>query len=1161
MVTIIGTGGDDTLSGTRDTDEIRGGGGNDSITEYEAGDDRFYGEDGDDLLRVWRNSWGDNGVSTIVLDGGSGYDRLELRANNSVQRIAATVVGGIGNDRIDIEGYVSTIIDAGAGDDVINLGVISSETALITLGSGRDTVRLVEYFNELPDAFAWRITDFAAGEDGDNLDLMGWLAPKLFGWEGDSPVAGGYLRLLQSGADTLVQVDLDGATGELGWSTVFTLANVTASALTAANLGGVEPDGSPVVGIVINGTAGGEYLEGTAGGDTIYGNGGEDTLHGNQGNDTIYVGVDASWAYGGTQDDTIFGGAGDDYLFGGSGSDNVSGGGGNDRIIDESGGNDVLNGDEGNDRLSLNRVDTSGVVVANGGNGNDVLEVFGTNDGLITLNGDAGDDRFLLTGSTGAFAISFGSGVDFLSIRSTFDRNTQIDWDGLPFVPTVKVADVSAEDRIEFADVLEFALTGWDGVSNPLATGHMRLVQDGQDARLQLDRDGGADGFVDFITYQNVLAASLTAANLGGLPANGGPPPGQMLTGTDENDQLFGSSGADTILLLGGDDYAEGGAGNDRIEGGSGYNTISGGTGNDLLIGAGLGDALFGDAGDDELIARGGYAALFGGSGNDRLDATGLAGGATLQGGTGFDTVLGGSSDDDIAVVDSDDVDGGEGEDLVFMDFRESLVGMIVDLRAMWSGGVGTLGTGQITNVEIVTTIMGSNRADSINLAGYSGDASIYANSGADYVEGGDGSEYIDGGGGNDQIVGNGGNDTLVGFFGDDTLNGGDGFDELDGGAGSDVLIGGAGNDIFYAAEPEGEVIGVERLYGGSGDDLFYVDGTSDIVFENAGEGIDEVISNDSYYLWDNIEGLLLFNRYDGGSNDLFGVGNASDNRITGNDGNNLLIAGAGDDEVNGGKGNDQLFGEAGDDILIGDFGIDYIVGGDGDDAIDGGYGADAIYGGDGDDTLYAGWGFVTDILVGGEGNDILWGAAPFASDGDYDLMDGGAGDDIYHVDTPADLTFEAAGGGTDTVYANINGAGYYLYAHTENLVLEGRTPFGVGNELDNSLTGNQESNYLLGGLGNDILEGKAGNDVLFGEGGADTFLFGLRTGGDVIGDFEVGVDKIRITRFDFSGFAQVKANMVENGGTTAINLGDGDFIVINGVTNAQLTVADFLFG
>jgi len=106
---------------------------------------------------------------------------------------------------------------------------------------------------------------------------------------------------------------------------------------------------------------------------------------------------------------------------------------------------------------------------------------------------------------------------------------------------------------------------------------------------------------------------------------------------------------------------------------------------------------------------------------------------------------------------------------------------------------------------------------------------------------------------------------------------------------------------------------------------------------------------------------------------------------------------------------------------------------------------ADALYGEDGNDTLYGGTDFQTDILVGGNGNDVLHGDSGL---GDYDLMDGGAGDDIYYVDTPADLTFEAAADGNDTVYANISGAGYYLYANVENLVLLGTTPYGVGNEL-----------------------------------------------------------------------------------------------------------------
>jgi Ca2+-binding RTX toxin-like protein len=357
----------------------------------------------------------------------------------------------------------------------------------------------------------------------------------------------------------------------------------------------------------------------------------------------------------------------------------------------------------------------------------------------------------------------------------------------------------------------------------------------------------------------------------------------------------------------------------------------------------------------------------------------------------------------------------------------------------------------------------------------------------------------------------------------------------------------GSGNDRFENAggTQQGGVIG------GTGNDHFVVDGQSILLIERAGEGDDSVTASASYYLFDNIENLIL-----SGSAGNFGVGNALANTIIGNAGSNLLLGGGGDDVVRGGGGVDSLFGESGADQLFGDAGVDYLVGGIGNDILDGGADADALYGEDGDDTLTGGTGFHTDILVGGIGNDILRGNSGL---GDYDLMDGGAGNDGYYVDTPDDLTFEAAGGGTDTVYANINGAGYYLYANVENLILEGNTPFGVGNALANRLTGNAIGNYLLGGAGNDTLNGKGGNDVLFGEGGADTFVFERGTGGDVIGDFARGTDKIDLSAFGFASFAAVQANFSQVGANGAINLGNGDFIVLHNVTMSQLTQGDFI--
>ena len=288
-------------------------------------------------------------------------------------------------------------------------------------------------------------------------------------------------------------------------------------------------------------------------------------------------------------------------------------------------------------------------------------------------------------------------------------------------------------------------------------------------------------------------------------------------------------------------------------------------------------------------------------------------------------------------------------------------------------------------------------------------------------------------------------------------------------------------------------------------------------------------------------------------------MGNGLANVITGNTGQNLLIGGGGNDTISGGAGNDSLFGETGDDALNGDAGIDYLVGGAGNDTLNGGADADALYGEDGDDILIGGSDFVTDILVGGNGNDTLRGDSSL---GDYDRMDGGAGDDIYWVDTGDDLTFEAVNGGIDTVHADVRvtNGGVYLYANVENLVLEGTTAFGVGNELDNSLIGNASNNYLLGGAGNDRLNGMGGNDVLFGEGGADIFVFSIGTGGDVIGDFVVGTDRIDLTAFGFANFSQLAVNFSQVGNDGAINLGSGDFIVLHSVTMASLTAADFIF-
>ena len=518
-----------------------------------------------------------------------------------------------------------------------------------------------------------------------------------------------------------------------------------------------------------------------------------------------------------------------------------------------------------------------------------------------------------------------------------------------------------------------------------------------------------------------------------------------------------------------------------------------------------------------------------------------------IEGGAGDDQLLGGLGEDTIY--------GGDGNDRIYALYTDSPSLSAFDQSNYLygdAGGDALYGAGGDD------FLFGGDDGD--NLYGGSGNDELSGDAGDDRLDGDDGDDLLMGGDGDDRLLGDNGSDILQGGAGADELRGGDGDDQLFGGDGDDVVDGGSGLDL---------------MAGGAGNDFYYLR-EGETAFELPDEGIDEVSVNFSAYLGANIENLTLESE----DAAIYGVGNELDNIIGGNGLNNLLIGGAGNDDIRGQGGDDQLFGETGNDKINGGGGIDYIVGGEGDDELTGHRGADAIYGGDGDDVLdgdfrpapppadpYAGASlrpppepdFVTDILVGGAGNDVLLGASGL---NDYDLMYGGPGDDVYYVDTGDDLTFEAADEGNDTVFAdvsNVPNAGVYLYANVENLVLLGSTAFGVGNELDNQLTGSASANWLLGGAGNDLINGKGGNDVLFGETGIDTFVFENGTGGDVIGDFNPDEDLIDVSDFGFASFAQLAANFAQVGADGAIYLDADDFIVLHGVTMADLDAGDFI--
>jgi len=849
--------------------------------------------------------------------------------------------------------------------------------------------------------------------------------------------------------------------------------------------------------------------------------------------------------------------------------------------------------------LFRGRGDSTVSGIVSGGSGQDML--VGANGG-DRLSGGDGNDR--IEGGGGADTLTGGAGADVFAYRAFGDstggaRDTITDF-------------VSGTDRIDLSSLGASSVTltpqggGVTLLEAVTATGTLSVLITGSIAMSDIV-NGPASATLDGTGASETIAALLSGSTLNGRAGD------DTLVGSDGDDILDGGTGGDSMFGGAGDDIYYVDSGDDRVSEGAdgGIDEIRTTVGYAMqanienmtllgssalgVLGNALDNVLTGNSAPNSFNGGGGFDTIIGGGGGDYIQASTariVYRAVSDSSGNNWDminhfvhgqTILDFSAFEITGFTFADHSDSYFFYDGQHMGFPVYIRGW-VDVTIHTTAGAMQVRVSRLTSAPldvsdflwdrpVGSVLLLNGSATNDTLTGTDGAEDIRGLGGNDVLHGGGGNDLIDGGEGVDIASYAGANGSVTvdlnlssaqdtGAAGVDTLVAIEG---LRGSEYSDVLIGTAGDNSLDGGA------GADRLYGGAGNDTYQVDRLEDLVFEFAGGGIDTVRASGNYYLFDHIENLTMI---DGGGR--FGVGNALDNLIVGNGHNNLLLGGAGDDRIEALHGDDVVHGEDGNDIIRGGYGIDTIIGGTGHDQLEGNSGADALYGGDGDDILYAdstpvqgdtiGSGlhihyppeFVTDILNGGDGNDTLYVNSGL---GDYDLMDGGSGDDSYYVDTPDDLTFEAANGGTDTVYATINGAGYYLYANVENLVLGGDTPFGVGNELNNRITGSASSNWLLGGAGNDVLNGRGGNDVLFGESGADIFVFERGTGGDVVGDFVAGTDRIDLSAYGFTSFAQVQAVLGEQDGTAFLTLGNGDMVVLNGVARAALSAGDFILG
>ena len=303
--------------------------------------------------------------------------------------------------------------------------------------------------------------------------------------------------------------------------------------------------------------------------------------------------------------------------------------------------------------------------------------------------------------------------------------------------------------------------------------------------------------------------------------------------------------------------------------------------------------------------------------------------------------------------------------------------------------------------------------------------------------------------------------------------------------------------------------------------------------------------------------------------NNVLTAGSAADHNIFGLGGNDTLNGNAGNDRLDGGTGADAMNGGGGNDVYIVDNVLDNIT--------------EFLFGGTDRVESSISWSLAPDpfvenltltglgnnnatgnglnnVIVGNAGNNVINGGLG------ADTMAGGLGNDSYHVDNLSDSVIEAAGGGTEWVYATVS---HTLSANVENLDLDGVAAInGTGNELANVIYGNGSANSLSSLAGTDSISGYGGADTIRGGAGADTLSGGLGADRFVFAKGEAAGDQI----VDFAADDLIQLTGYGAGSTITKVAGSAtDWLIRDGVTgqteilkltNAyNLGAGDFVFG
>ena len=278
---LVGTDGDDVLSGDFDVDIIKGLAGNDTLTSWSDGATLLGGEGNDTLLSYDGNA---------SLNGGAGDDTLTGSWGNDV------LEGGSGNDILEGGGGADTyVFNVGDGQDTITDDANGSADDKIVFGTGITTEHL--QFRRDNNTLHIELLDDQGMLTGDAIAVEGAF------WDSPEYVMGSF---------------------EFSDGSTMTTEEISAVASALIGTGGDD---------VIMGGFDGDTIKGLAGNDILSSDGGDATLLGGEGNDTLLSYDGNASLNGGAGDDTLTGSWGDDVLEGGQGNDTLAGGGGADTYV------------------------------------------------------------------------------------------------------------------------------------------------------------------------------------------------------------------------------------------------------------------------------------------------------------------------------------------------------------------------------------------------------------------------------------------------------------------------------------------------------------------------------------------------------------------------------------------------------------------------------------------------------------------------------------------------------------------------------------------------------------------------------------------------------------------------------------------------------------